>query len=313
MNAVQRIPVVFLTLLVLTCQLGTSSCAADRQRVVATIGRHKVTAAEVDVFLGRSAKDGELPQRTRDYALAILAKQKRALESMRKLGLAADGKAVDAWMDRQAEETPSHQSSAAWLTSIAQEAEVPEFVVRENIAFRLSWKAYLAKHLTAKNVAKHFSNQQARFDGTLYDVERVAVVTPVGESSVRTRAGEVLAAVRGKLIHRGDSPLDASAIQDSEYDFSDQGIELAFSSGEVKGSEEIDTAIVDAILATPEMEWSSPVDTLVGVHILRVRKVAPGALKYEAAKSEVRAHLLIFLLDYLAEKSSDNLPLRLAD
>lgn len=312
MNFLKGLSVASLAVFLFVGGLGPSAFGADRQNVVATIGKHQVTAAELDMFLSRSAQDDELPPRTRNYALAILAKQKRALESLRKLGLAADGKAVDAWLDRHAGESPADQSAGDLVASIAESAAVSEFIVRENIAFRLSWKAYLAKHLTKKNIAKHFANQQARFDGTRFDVERIAVATLVGESSVRSQAREVLFELKEKLVNRGDLPLDASAMKDPELDVSERGIELIFSSEQVTGSGEVDSAIVDSVLATPEMQWSAPIDSLVGVHILRVREVKPGDLKFEAVKNEVRAHLLVFLLNYLAEKASEGLPLRLA-
>ncbi len=277
--------------------------ADDRLAVIATIGQQDVTMAEVDLLLGRNVQSAELPQQTLDLSLAILAKRRRALETMRKLNLAAAPSAIDRWVESQPRQQPGAVSSDEWFSTHAKLAGVSEYTLRENLAFRLSWKAYLDRHLSDETIVKHFNNQPHRFDGSKFYIERISIAVPVGESKNREVASKRLTALRQELesVERtsGGELLEAN------------DAELIVRQETITGNSPVDPEILDtAVMATP-MQWSPLAHSVVGVHLIRVLKVEYGGGKFDEVKEEVRAHVLVFLLDYLARQSEDVLPLRL--
>ena len=77
----------------------------------------------------------------------------------------------------------------------------------------------------------------------------------------------------------------------------------------IEGSGSLDPQAIDALLKLQVGDVSQPVHTPSGVHLIRLLDRQTGDLQLEQVKDEVRAHLLVYLLHYLASKSEDQLPL----
>ncbi|GAB5405459.1 MAG: hypothetical protein Aurels2KO_36900 [Aureliella sp.] len=272
-----------------------------RQRVVAQIGKQDVTIADVDLLLGRDAASSDLPKQTLNLSLAILAKQRSALETMRRLKIAVQPDAIDRWIESQASQLPERPSNDQWIEQRAMEAGVTESSLRESIAFRLSWKTYLAKHLNEQTLLRHFENQPHRFDGTTFSIERVSIAVPVGQSTSRDSAKKRLSSLLAHL-HRGENASDEIELHAPD---------LTLHRESLTGSSEVDPIIMDFVAKAKLNRWSPPIDSIVGVHLVRVVGTEPGDREFEAVKDEVRANVIVYLLDYLARTSADRLPLKL--
>lgn len=279
--------------------LAAHSNIDDRHAVVATIGQQDVTVAEVDLLLGRNADSDPLPERTLEISLSILAKQRRALETMRKFNIAATPAAIDRWIETQAARQPDNPPRDNWLSSQAKLAGVSEIALRESIVFRLSWKAYLDQHLSEDTLEKHYNNQPHRFDGSKFSIERISIPVPVGQSQERDDAIKQLSELRQKFVNESS---DVHKINASE---------LVLREETITGNSPVDPEILDFVVKAKPMRWSQPVHSVVGVHLIRVREIEKGNADFTAVKDEVRAQLLVYLLDYLARQSAELLPLRL--
>lgn len=275
----------------------------DRQNVVAQIGNQDVTLAEVDLLLGRDAQSAALPRKTLHLSLAILAKQRRALETMRKLKIAATSDAIDRWIESLATNLPDNLSVDDWLSLQAEALGVTKSAMRESIAFRLSWKTYLAKHLNAETLRRHFDNQPHRFDGTKFAVELISIAVPVGQSAARDSAKKQLTDLLGKLAKA------SSAVDELEL----FAPELSLHRETITGTSPVDPVILDFVAKAKPAEWSPAIDSIVGVHLVRVVEQELGDTEFEAVEDQVRANVIVYLLDYLARVSADSLPLRLTN
>lgn len=67
--------------------------------------------------------------------------------------------------------------------------------------------------------------------------------------------------------------------------------------------------VIDWVMKTPVGKMSEPFDSSQAVHIVRVIAIEQGKGTYDQAKEEVRKHMLLFLLNYLADQSAKSLPL----
>lgn len=281
-------------------------------RVLASVGDVWITQADVDLALGRSGQENlpPIPSRVLMATVDILASQHRALATLQKIGKAVSDSDVDRWLVDNSPPDLKLTADQA-LTARAQAARVSPLSYRTFIAFRLTWQKYLQTTVTDANLEKHFTNQQARFDGTRFQVEHLYIVAPPGDSPQRTAALRRLTELRRQIVDEGldftaaghalsgeantASPPDASADADAAQ--------------WITGSGPLMPAIVDQVLQTPVGETSPPFDSSQAVHVVRVLTIEPGHRTLDQAKEDVRKHMVLYLLDFLAKPAAEELPL----
>lgn len=291
----------------MACWLGSwagviSAAAIDdspKATVLAFLGEQPITQAHVDFLLGRpqDAPQVALAEATIQQAIQLIAQQRQALQTLRQLDLTADADAVS----RTIAGSDSGQSTSdAVLKEIHERFGISEEFYRDQVAFRLSWKRYLAKHLTPENLAKHFDNQPARFDGTRFEIWRVSRAVPAGASTLRTQAAQELRTFSQQAAALEDSEV-AQLAENANFQFVDAHWIRGFGDG--------DPAVVSALLELQPGEMTSVFHTATGVHLAKLSRREPGTREFEAARAEVRMHVLVFLLDHLAQQSAGTLQL----
>ena len=275
-------------------------------RVLASVGDQWITQADVELSLGRAGKPrADLPPIPEPVVMAtvdIIARQRQALETLARAKKRVSDAQVDVWLLENS--PPELELSAAQaLAARAEAAQVSPESYRAFLAFRLSWQAYVQQTLTDKNIEKHFAKQKPRFDGTRFQVEHLVLPVPPGASPERTAAHERLS----KLCEQ---------IAAGDLDFAGAGREWMDAEGEkasaplwITGSGPLIPAVIDRVLDAPVGQILEPFDSAQGVHLVRVLAREPGNRTFAEAKEDVRKHVLLFLLDYLAEQSKDALPL----
>lgn len=67
--------------------------------------------------------------------------------------------------------------------------------------------------------------------------------------------------------------------------------------------------VIDRVMKTPVGKMSEPFDSSQAVHLVRVMAIEPGIGTFEQAKEDVRKHMLLYLLNFLADQSAKSLPL----
>lgn len=279
---------------------------AQPTRVLASVGDVLITHADVELSLGRAgvaqADLPAIPERVLMATVDIIASQRRALETLRKSNKVVSDAEFEKWLIENSPPDLKLTADQA-LTARAEAARVTKDSYRAFLTFRLSWPNYLQRMVTDQNLEKHFKNQKQRFDGTRFQVEHIWETAPPGSSSRRTAAHERLTAIRQKIL-------------DDQMDFAAAGKELGGDEAEkmaapqwVSGNGPLMPAIVDRVLETPVGKTSEPFDSSQAVHVVRVTAVEPGRRSFEDAKEDVRKHMLLFLLDFLAKPAAKEMPL----
>ncbi|MFN3192133.1 MAG: peptidyl-prolyl cis-trans isomerase [Aureliella sp.] len=277
---------------------------SEADMIVAYVGVEPITLADIDFHLGRPAntyRDQPLSEAVKNRAIDLIVKQRRALETLRKASLAATREEVYQWVSEQSREPNAERSAVAIIRERAKRAAVADSTVIEQIAFRLSWQKYLAKHLNESNLAKYFSAKPARFDGTSFELEIVTLPVRIGGSAERDTASQQLREFRNQVVGKDV----ATYVEGAKAN----GWRCArFEDVRVLG--DIEPALVDAVIDMDVGDVSEPTNTIDGVHLIRVNDRKAGERQLDEVRSEVRLHMILYLLDRLAAQSKNRLPLR---
>lgn len=267
-------------------------------RLLGQVGGIHITQAELQLVLGH--EESALDFAARQQAVQLFAQQIQALHTLRKLGLAPSGDEVDNWIIANLALDSRHESAGGLLQQFAKRAGVDELVYREYIEFRLAWKAYLVRHLTEKNLTRHFANQRPRFDGTEFKIALISAPASAGDSPQRRKLASELIELIGDDI---DGALEKAVEETTAGDW------RVTQSQWVRGTGALDPTLITPLLDLEIGRWHAPVHTASGVHAIALREVRPGEFKLDQVQSDVRAHMLLYLLEHLAQQSSSRLPL----
>jgi hypothetical protein len=298
-----------------------SQPAATGQEVLAYLGSQPITRADVDFQLGRNrsiAADGEiqeLPAAVLQSTIDLIAKQRQALQTLRVQKVAVKREEVERWIAEHMQPTATERLDASELIRRhAAKAGISEMALREHVAFRLSWQLYLTQHLTEANVAKHFENQRSRFDGTQFRIAFFAIAVPAGASPQREDAAHRLERLRDELVEADELWNDPHQVVRSQTLESLQGLQesILFTSQTtwIRGTGDQPPGIVSALLKMKPPEVSPPIDAPTAVYLVKLSEVKSGTRELDEVRGEVRAHMLLFLLEFLANQSQSQMPLR---
>jgi hypothetical protein len=289
----------------------------DQAKVVAKLGEQTITDRDVDFQLGRVASEGsdslkKLPPAVMQSAIHLLAQQRQALQTLRTRNLAFGREDVERWLDENGQPKNGEKLTAAqMIRDQSSKAGITESSLRDHLAFRLSWQRYLQQHLTDANVAKHFENQPKRFNGTRFKVSIVDIAATAGKSVRRDRLAETLTGLRGRLMSGDLSWKDLAAeLRDSDLLKGDADQFRVREDLWARGTGDLEPTIVSALMKMESNAYSEPIHTPTGVHLVKLLEVDAGSRELSEVRDEVRAHMLLHLLDHLARQSESQLPLK---
>ncbi len=291
------------------CQMQTAAAQTAAAKTLAYVGEMPITAADVDFQLGRAVRAGEslpdLPAAMLNSTVDMIASQRQALAALRKSKQAVSDQGVDTWLEANppATDQPDAKLTAQQIvTAVCQQASLDERAYRDFVAFRLSWPEYVKKHLTESNVEKHFRRQTARFDGSQFEIEMLSIPMAAGASESRNQAASQLETIRAN---------DDPAANFDGFAKANEGMEL-LTRRWVRASGDLDPRLVDTILELQDGELSPVLHTATGVHLIHRLASRRGERKLSEVRPEVRAHMLLFMLNHLAEQSREQMPFKAA-
>jgi len=263
---------------------------------LAKVGDESITTASINFQLRREPDAPRLAHAAEQTVVKLIAQQLQALQTLRRLRLGASSKEVDNWIQRQA------QLDRTLLEPDVEAFPHAEEWLKKQVAFRLSWQRYLAKHMSPRNLARHFENQRTRFDGTRFRVQLLSAKTTAGKSDSRKRLREDFAKLYSQL-ENNDVDWEAlpGKIKETGWALGEEGW--------VKGTGTLEPDAISAILTLEEPGITKPFTTTSGIHIARLIEIDQGDLKLADVQDEVRAHMLVFMLDHLAKQSEKVMPL----
>ena len=301
----------------LACTLVDVTYSQENVQVIAQLGEQPITDRDVDFQLGRVASESleplnELPPAVLQAAIHLLGQQRQALQTLRTRKLAVGREDVERWLVEKGQPKSGEKLTATeMIREQSSKAGITESNLRDHWAFRLSWQRFLQQQLTDSNVAKHFENQPQRFNGTRFKVSIVDLATAAGKSDRRDNLAGLLATLRSRLMSGDLSWHDLAAeLQQSELL---KGRADKFRIREdlwARGTGDLDPTIVSALLKMEPGTYSQPIHTASGVHVVKLLAVEPGSRELADVRDEVRAHMLLHLLDHLARQSESELPLK---
>jgi hypothetical protein len=289
----------------------------ENTRVVARLGEQPITDRDIDFQLGRIASASiepltELPPAVLQAAIHLLGQQRQALQTLRTRKLALGREDVERWLEESGQSPSGEKLTAAEIIrEQSLKAGITESNLRDHLTFRLSWQRFLKQQLTESNMAKHFENQSKRFNGTRFKVSIVDLASTAGKSDRREKLAEFLTVLRSRLKAGELSWHDLAAeLQQSELL---QGKADKFRVREelwIRGTGDVEQAIVSALMTMEPEAYSEPIHTATGVHLVNLLLVEAGSRELPDVRDEVRAHMLLHLLDHLARQSDSQLPLK---
>ena len=296
--------------------LAEAVCAQGEAEVVAKLGGQVITDRDIDFQLGRVASETSepliaLPPAILQSTIQLVAQQRQALQTMRTRNLAVRRDDVERWIVENGQ-PPSGETLSAdeLIREQARRAGISESNVRDHLAFRMSWQRYLQQQLSEKNVAKHFENQTKRFDGTRFQVSVIDIAALAGKSSKREQLSQGLRDLRSRLDADelawkavADELLKRELIESKEQAKVRERIWC-------RGTGDLEPTIVSALLKMKLDEISEPIHTATGVHLVALHAIEAGSKGLADVRDEVRAHMLIHLLEHLARQSESQLPLQ---
>ena len=202
-------------------------------------------------------------------------------------------------------------TAAEIIREQASKAGITESNVRDHLAFRLSWQRYLQQQLTEANVAKHFENQPKRFNGTRFKVTVADIAAPAGKSDRRNKLDETLKTEQSRLMSGDLSWKDLTTdLQKTEL-LQGQADKIRVREDLwARGTGDLEPTIISALMKMEPGTYSQPIHTPTGVHLVKLIEVEEGTKELSEALDEVRAHMLLHLLDHLARQSESQLPLK---
>jgi hypothetical protein len=292
---------------------------AEEPRTLATLGDVEITVADVDLQLGRAgsatARQQPLTPGVLMAAVDIIARQRRALATLTKQRKRVSDAEIARWLEENSPQDPQ-PSAAELLAAQAAATGVTPDALRDFLAFRLSWQAYIRQQMTEANLARHYKNQRPRFDGTRFLVQHAFISVPPGQSLQRDTARQWVEKLHAELAGGGRNPKADVANDRPSFPVAveklaaDVALEVTPEPVWVTGSGPVLPGVVDVILKLQAGDLSDVFETSQGVHVIQLQQLETGQRTLEDAKEEVRRHMLLHLLDFLAKSSEAELPLR---
>ena len=186
------------------------------------------------------------------------------------------------------------------LKQYLQKRDISEAQLRDSLAWDICWSKYLATYLTDQNLKKYFDQHRRKFDGTQLRVAHV-LFQPEDEADPKSwktafaKATSVLADLQNEKID-----FEQAVIQYSSGATKINHGELGWITW--RGPMAPEFTIASFKLKTGE--FSQPVQTSFGFHLINLLEEKPGKIKMEDIRPQVVQGVKRYLFDWLATKQA---------
>ena len=274
--------------------------------VAAYVGEKPIPASAVSQAVQAALQGREAtPQAVAVFQAQALEQLigRKLIEShlIREREIAAEHEVAQAWEEMQAK---LKQQGIALDALLAQRGFTEE-ALRAELLWEVSWKKYLAKHVTDETLAAYFQAHARAFDGTKLGVSHI-LLRPVNNSPAAL--ADVLKqaeALRARLL-AGKLGFAEAAQAYSVGPSREQGGELGF----IPRQGVMEEAFAQAAFALEVGEISPPVRTRFGVHLIRVTKIQPGEKRWNDVREQLLQPVAQELFQKLATAERERTPVR---
>lgn len=261
--------------------------------VAVRVNGQVILAKEVDAALAAALKDREVPeaarQKLREETLTQLVDRRLALEALARAGEKVPAREIDAALERlKAKLGPD---ARLWTRHLAEQ-HLTEDLLRDQLAWQLTWKIYLDKHLTDANLEKFFESHRRDYDGTLVRVSHI-LLRPDSRAT-----GADLTAKAQRIKQELDD--DKLSFADAAKKYSTgPSREQAGDLGLIPRRGVMDEAFSRTAFALDKGQVSPPVTTPFGVHLIQATEIQPGKKSWREVRESLRSDAAQYLFDRL--------------
>jgi peptidyl-prolyl cis-trans isomerase SurA len=156
----------------------------------------------------------------------------------------------------------------------------------------------LKRHLTDANLQKYFELHRRDFDGTQLRVAHILLKLPADAGEESIAAAQARAAAINEEIQAGQLAFADAAKAHSQSPTAKTGGDL----GWIERHQPMPEAFSRAAFALEKGQFSEPVVSPFGVHLITVADIKPGKKTWQDAAAELRPAVTIYLFRWLADK-----------
>jgi parvulin-like peptidyl-prolyl isomerase len=275
--------------------------AAYSSEIVARVNDEPIYAAAINRELER-LKQGHAPagqELHRAQVLDHLIDRLAALQWLQSRGEAASDQEVE--LEVQRLEGRLRQQQITLDDFLAKSALQPE-ELRRAIAWRLTWRGYLAKYATDANLERYFEKHRRDFDGTRLRVAHILWKVSGPPDDVQLRQALDRAAAVRRQIASGETTFEAAAKRHSAAPTADRGGDI----GLIARTDPMSEAFSQAAFALEETQISQPVVSPAGVHLIRCLAIEPGIRTWQESREPLEQAVARYLFTWLSEQGRQN-------
>jgi peptidyl-prolyl cis-trans isomerase C len=271
--------------------------------VLARLNGEPVYAAEVDRELrlakANPAGESEADAKLRRAALDQVIDRRLVMKYLAQVGEAASSKDVDLALSQFEKELKAQNLT---LEQHCQQVGFTKEDLRRSLAWKVSWKRYCDKQLSATNLEKYFVRYRRDFDGTQLRVAQIFFKLPAEASAdaiaeTKERASEL----RSEIV-AGKLSFAEAAKKSSESPSRESGGDI----GWIERQRPMPEDFSKTAFALKKGEISEPLVTSFGVHLVTVLEEKPGMRTWQDVEGELRPAVTLYLFRWIADKGRES-------
>ena len=277
----------------------TSEIESTGHQIVARVGETTIKRAAVDRELNRILGDRSFSDSQRRRLWQVTRDQmidRRVVYLfLQQAELGAGDSEIQMQQDALEADLAVRETT---LENYLQERLLSRDELMFQLAWQVAWPRYLDKMLTDENLAKHYQNNQRRFDGTELEVAHLLLKTDKSnEAATMTKAAEI-----ASELNQGKTNWS-----DAVTTHSDASQESAGRMGWIHYDRPMPPAFNEVAFKLNKGEISSPVKTAFGIHLIKCLDIRPGKRGWQDARRAVAEDAKRFLFRRIADKHRDQI------
>lgn len=255
--------------------------ADDPNQSIATVNSHTIQQRDVDLELLISGNLSPTPS-DREAALKRVIDRRLIMQSLKinprgKDPLTDDIEGLVNYIHQGIE------SGGDTVEVVLGKLKLTEDDIRRAATDSVHWQSYVRRTVTDQQLRAYFDSHRAEFDGTRVRVRQIVRIAPPGnESSERKAAIELLTNLRQQLVAETLEFSDAARTH-SQSPSGQQGGEV----GLIQFRGDLPPEVAAAALKLKIDEFSQPIESAFGVHLIQVTERLPGELSLEDVRPAI--------------------------
>lgn len=277
--------------------------------IAAYVGDDTISVAEVEHEVAGAAQDREMGDVERNnlqaQTLGLLINRQLVLQFLAKHKLGASASDIDQSVEEMKKKLAAKEVP---LADYLRDLNITEAEMRRSMQWTIGWPKYLNLQFTEKNLQKYFDANKRDFDGTQLRVRHILWKIPADATPDLINATAKKAEAVYDEIKAGKITFIDAAKKHSEGATAAEGGDL----GLISRQEPMPAPFNDAAYSLKPGEYSRPVVTPFGVHLILCEQEVPGKKTLSDGEVEqlVRDELRRYLFTLIAAQGRADIAIR---